>query len=151
MHEAHRRVAYWLELAPGYRACIIRVLQFDILTEVESLWRIEDSAENFLEFLIRDLSIMIDVKSVEDFIELGLAHNEPPMVTEVFHFPSLNLTRFAQVKILKGALQGLPLEFELFNQQFYNLLSCHFTKFFVILLNRVVMLFDHSFKGWVLL
>ena len=75
MHEAHRRVAYWLELAPGYRACIIRVLQFDILTEVESLWRIEDSAENFLEFLIRDLSIMIDIKSVEDFIELSLTHH----------------------------------------------------------------------------
>ena len=151
MHEAHSRVAYRFELTPVYRACISWVLQLNVLAEVETFWRIEDRAENFLKLLIRNLTIIICIKNVENFIELSVTHHEPPMVTEVLQLPSLNLARFAQVKVFEGTLQGLPLELELFDQQFCDLLGGHFTELFVILLYRVIVLFYHGFKWWILL
>ena len=89
MHHAHLSVANRGEITIRLRTHVAHTFYLTILAEIEVLRRVEDGASRFLQILVRNFAILINIKQIEDFFKLSVVHIEAPVIAEVLELPLL--------------------------------------------------------------
>ena len=89
MHHTHLGVAYRGEATVRLRTHIAHSFYLTILAEIEVLRRVKDGACRFLQILVRNFAILINIKQIEHFLKLGLIHIESPVIAEILELPLL--------------------------------------------------------------
>ena len=96
-----------------------------VLSEIQSLTKVDFTSKWVWEILVRDLAILVDIKCVEQLIKLLFRHPQTPMIDIK---PELSLwypTSWSVfVEIFKCLENGLPLCFDLINHYLFQLFHC---------------------------
>ena len=95
MHHTHFGVAYRSEATVRLRTKIAHSFYLAILAEIEVLRRVKDRASRFLEILVRNFTILIDIKQIEHLLKLCFIHIEAPVIAEILELPLLEFARVA--------------------------------------------------------
>jgi hypothetical protein len=138
--------AYLWSLTILFLACSSINLNFLILSEIKFFSWIQYMTKGVLEVLVRNLTIPIFVKFVEDVLEFIISKDYSPMWKNISEFEWPNTVLFANTYVLKRFFQCGPLHHKfIFN--FFHVDFCRL-KFVVKLLS--LFLFSYMLiKIWV--
>ena len=121
-----------------------------ILSKIEALRRKHLRTNRLLKVLIRYNPIAINIKSLEDVLELPFRNRDAPKIQVIFQLSSANLPRFLNIQIHECFSKGFPLDSNLIDNSIFHITPLHhIRRFNLIFTLKTLLVFEMLFELWV--